>query len=135
MAFELHRIRRPKDFPAAITLRERKDYVTCFLSVSMELVKTVGGSEKTTFDVLLGSAEDTGKMQLRVNKGGAIRCRRVRKGDWLTFDLGPVNTFPQEEIIKQRCDAKRLDETTIEIMLPMIPQTNEKTTLSLETGN
>jgi hypothetical protein len=116
MTFELHKVVRPKDLPATVRIRGRKAGWVCFLSIRSDLLKEIGGTEKNSFDVLIGLDADKGKLRLGMNNKDGIRCRKIR-GDTLTFDLGHVPDFAQCEVDKQRCDGRKVGDQ-IEIDLP-----------------
>ena len=119
MAFELHKIEsRSQRLPATVRLRRCKNGVICYLSVSGDAVKGIGGNDKSSFDILIGKAEDAGKLRLRVNKDGKVKARRLLRTGWLCFILGVVGDFPQSEVDKQRCAAKVVEKDTLEVTLP-----------------
>lgn len=119
MSFELHIPVEKKNLPVAISLRSRKAGVICFLSVSVDALGKIGGTEKPdkrAYDVLIGSGDDAGKMRVQAAKTGHASYRRMR--NYLIFNLGIVPSLPSRQIDKQRLDAKAIDAATLEIVLP-----------------
>lgn len=124
MAFDKLEVQSVKHYtrsPAAITLsRHTKSSkpATVTISLRSDYVAEAGFSPKSTFDALIGTGEDAGKLRLVEAKDGKLCACFMKRTNAFFVRLGVIKAIGIDPCPRTPADARVITKGTIEIDIP-----------------
>jgi hypothetical protein len=122
MAFERLEVRNPsgaKGAPAAMSLSCHGGSArpAALVALSKALCVEAGLSDKSKFDIFIGTDDDAGKLRIEAEKDGLVAPRAL-KGGGLLLNLGYVPVIGVEPCKKMPTEAAVIERGTVEVMIP-----------------